>query len=67
MSGENQDLRIAAIFIVLVSSALGVLPTIAKPLSEKTLNSTWFAVIKVRVENACLSAIPSLSLFSLFI
>jgi hypothetical protein len=47
MSGENQDLRIAAIFIVLIVSALGVFPTIAKPLSEKTLNSTWFAVIKV--------------------
>ncbi len=44
---DNRDLRIAAIFVVLVAGALGVLPTIVKQLSEKTLNSTWFACAKV--------------------
>ena len=44
---ENRDLRIIAIFVVLAAGALGVLPAIVKQLSDATLSSTWFAIVKV--------------------
>ncbi len=47
MTDYNESLRIASIFIVLVASALGVLPPVIRRLSDATLASIPFACVKV--------------------